>query len=96
MILNAPTSLAAQVKGLIAGLDTPDSADETIVRTFSLAEAKADEVVRILTETLQLDRDGSVRGIALKLDENSPAVQVTARVVADRRSNSLVITATSE
>jgi type II secretion system protein D len=96
VIVNAPTAQAAQVKGLIAGLDTPDSADETIVRTFALAEAKADEVVRILTETLQLDGNGAVRGIALKLDENSPAVQVNARVVADRRSNSLVITATAE
>ena len=47
------------------------------------------------TDTLQLDSRGETSGITIKLDEDAEAVEVNARIVADRRSNSLVVTATA-
>ncbi|MFO0895770.1 MAG: secretin N-terminal domain-containing protein [Phycisphaerales bacterium] len=97
LILNAPNTLFPQVKALVSRLDTPTDADETVIRTFALTGAKADEAVRILSTTLQLDATGRTRGITIRLEEGElPPVQVKARVVADKRSNSLVVTATPE
>ena len=81
---------------LIEQLDSPKAADETIIRTYALEGAQAEEAVRILTETLQLDSRGETRGITIKLDEDAEAVEVIAKVVADERSNSLIVTATAE
>ncbi|MBX3354181.1 MAG: hypothetical protein KF724_00605 [Phycisphaeraceae bacterium] len=97
IIVNAPEQLFEQVKALITRLDTPTDADESVIRTFALTGAKADEAVRILSQTLQLDAQGRPRGVTIRLDdEAAPPVEVRARIVADRRSNSLVVTATPE
>ena len=52
--------------------------------------------MRILTNALQLDTKGRTQGIAVRLEPGRPAVQVNARVIADTRSNSLIVTATPE
>ena len=93
IVLNAPSSQFEQVRALMDRLDSPSSADETTIRTFQLTNAKAEEAVRILTAALQLDPKGRTQGIAIKLDPAGPAVQVNARIVADKRSNALVVTA---
>jgi len=95
LILNVPKAQLAHVQSLIDRLDAPAASDETIIRTYQLDGATADEAKRMLTETLQLDAQGRTAGITIKLDESdSEAVEVQARIVADRRSNSLIITAT--
>jgi type II secretion system protein D len=99
IIINAPAQQFEQAKALIAQLDAPSASDETIIRTYALKGARADDAVRILTQTLQLDSRGQTpgKGITIKLDEAAPdsvAVEVKARIVADRRSNSIVVTAT--
>jgi len=97
VIINAPESQFAQVKALVDRLDAPVDADESVIRTFSLTGAKADEAVRILSQTLQLDPQGRTRGVTIKLDDDEgPPIEVRARIVADRRSNSIVVTATPE
>ena len=96
ILVSAPASQFVQVRALIERLDAPASAEETIIRTFALKSAKADEAVRVLTQSLQLDPKGRTQGIAVKIDPNAAAVQVNARIVADRRSNALVVTATAE
>ncbi|MHC4989962.1 MAG: secretin N-terminal domain-containing protein, partial [Planctomycetota bacterium] len=97
VIVSAPRAEFAQVQALIAELDAPSASDETIIRTYALEGAQAEEVVRILTDTLQLDERGETDGITIRLDDSdAPAVEVRAKVVADRRSNSLVVTATEE
>ncbi|UCD76487.1 MAG: hypothetical protein JSV91_06095 [Phycisphaerales bacterium] len=96
LIVNAPQKQYAQVMALIEQLDAPKASDETIIRTYALEGAQAEEAVRILTETLQLDSRGETRGITIKLDEEAEAVEVIAKVVADERSNSLIVTATAE
>lgn len=97
LILNAPQQLFGQVKALVTRLDTPTDADESVIRTFALTGAKADEAVRILSQTLQLDAQGRTRGVTIKLDDaDAVPVEVRARIVADRRSNSIVVTATPD
>jgi type II secretion system protein D len=99
VIINAPAEEFAQAQALVARLDTPPAADETIIRTYALKGARADEAVRILTQTLQLDARGRTpgKGISIKVEgSDAPPVEVKATVVADRRSNSLVVTATQE
>ncbi|MHC4416411.1 MAG: secretin N-terminal domain-containing protein [Planctomycetota bacterium] len=97
LIVNAPKREYAQARALIDRLDAPSASDETIIRTYALEGARADEAVRILGDTLQLDERGETAGITIKLEESdAPAVEVKAKIVADRRSNSLVVTATEE
>lgn len=97
IIINAPQQEFAQAKALIERLDAPSDADETIIRTYALTDAIADQAVKVLTQTLQLDARGQTpgKGITIKIDDvNAPSVEVKARIVADKRSNSLVVTAT--
>ncbi len=95
LIVNAPREEFAQAKALIDRLDAPSASDETIIRTYALEGARAADVVRILTETLQLDARGETTGITIRLDDaESEAVEVKAKIVADRRSNRLIVTAT--
>jgi type II secretory pathway component GspD/PulD (secretin) len=96
IVVNAPAAQLEQVKALIARLDGPTDAAETIIRTYALTSAKADDVARVLGQTLQLDARGRTSGISVKPDESSEPVQVVARIAADRRSNSLIVTATVE
>ncbi|NNM24460.1 MAG: hypothetical protein HKO59_00500, partial [Phycisphaerales bacterium] len=96
LIINAPGRQLAQVEALVAQLDTPGASDETIIKTYALDGARADEAVRILSETLQLSPTGETSGITIRLDDESPAVEVRAKIVADARSNSLIVTATAE
>ena len=93
IVLNAPATQFEQVRALMDRLDSPSSADETAIRTFQLTNAKAEEAVRILTQALQLDSKGRTQGVAIKVNPDAPAVQVNARIVADKRSNALVVTA---
>ncbi len=97
LIINSPKQQLPQVLSLVDRLDTPPASDETIIRTYTLQVARAEEVRRMLSDTLQLDAEGRTDGITIKLDElDSDGVEVKARIVADRRSNSLVITATEQ
>ncbi|MBL9149386.1 MAG: hypothetical protein JNM94_11895 [Phycisphaerae bacterium] len=96
LVVNAPPTQLEQVKALIARLDGPNAADETVIRTYSLKSAKADDVARLLAQTLQLDSKGRTQGIAVTVEDGATPVQVVARIAADRRSNALVVTATSE
>ena len=96
ILVNAPSSLYPDIKGLVARLDAPDDTAESVIRTFSLANADADEAARILQETLRLDEDGRTTGISITPVDGEEPVEVRATIVADRRSNSLVVTATPE
>ncbi len=97
LIINAPKLQFAQVRALIERLDAPSASDETIIRTYALEGARAEDAVRILSDTLQLDARGETSGITIRLeDDRGPAVEVRAKIVADRRSNSIIVTATEE
>jgi len=98
LIVNAPPTLFPQVMALIDRLDAKSLGDVTVIRTYALTGAQADEAVRILGQTLQLDARGQTQqGAVVRLDEDdAQPVNVKARVVADRRSNSLVVSATPE
>ncbi len=96
IILNAPRLQFAQARALIERLDSPRAADETIIRTYALKSAAADEVARLLGETLALDERGETAGITISPAEGGPSVEVKAKIVADRRSNSVLVTATEE
>jgi len=96
LVVNAPSGQLAQVRALVEKLDGPSDAAETVIRTYALKGAKAEDVARILGQTLQLDAKGRTQGIAVKIDDTSAPVQVTARIAADRRSNALIVTATLE
>ena len=96
LLVSAPGAQFEQVRALVERLDAPGSAEESVIRTFSLTNAKAEDAVRVLTGSLQLDAKGRTQGVAVKVDPDGPAVQVNARIVADRRSNALVVTATAE
>lgn len=97
LIVNAPREQFEQAMSLINLLDRPDKADETVIKTFSLSDARADQVVQILTQSLKLDAQGKTSGITIRLeDEGAQPVEVKATVVADRRSNSIIVTGTPE
>ncbi|MHC4809018.1 MAG: secretin N-terminal domain-containing protein [Planctomycetota bacterium] len=96
IIVTAPRAQVEAVASLVGRLDTRQAGDETIVRTFALAAADAQEAQEILSTALELDSRGRTEGTLVKLEADGDAVEVVARVVADRRSNSLVVTATPE
>ncbi len=96
IIVTAPRAQVEAVASLVGRLDTRQAGDETIVRTFALAAADAQQAQEILSAALELDSRGRTEGTLVKLEADGAAVEVVARVVADRRSNSLVVTATPE
>ena len=96
IVVNAPIPLMPQIRGLVEALDSMPPSDETVVRTYRLETARADEAVRLLSETLQLDGQGRAEGVSIRLEGAESPVEVRARIVADRRSNSLFVTATPE
>src|SRR6185436_11866310 len=68
---------------------------------YSLKDAIAEQAVKVLTQTLQLDATGRTpgKGITIRLDDhpgNAAPVEVKAKIVADKRSNSLIVTATEQ
>ncbi len=95
LIISAPRRQFAEARALVEQLDAPRASDETIIRSYALEGARAEEAVRILTSALRLDASGETEGITIKLDEETPAVEVKAKITADPRSNSLMVTATS-
>ena len=99
LLVNAPSSVMVQVKSLVAKLDSPNDTTESVIRTYTLETARAEDAVRILTDTLRLDPSGRTDGISILLEgspEGTASVEVRATIVADNRSNSLVVTATEE
>jgi type II secretion system protein D len=98
ILVNAPASLYPQIAALIKRLDAPDDTAESVIRTYNLQVADAGEATRILEETLRLDEDGRTTGISITMEEDPDAapIEVQATIVADRRSNSIVVTATKE
>jgi type II secretion system protein D len=97
LIVNAPKLEFVQVKALVEKLDGPPMRDETLIRTFVLATSNADDAMRILQQTLALDTEGRTTGAKVKVEgTDGAAVEVVARIVADDRSNSLVVAATQE
>ena len=97
LIVNAPRLEFVQVKALVEKLDGPPMRDETLIRTYMLATANADEAMGILQRTLALDQEGRTTGARVKVEgTEGEAVEVTARIVADERSNTLVVAATQE
>lgn len=96
ILVNAPAALLPEIQGLIARLDAPDDTDQSVIRTYRLMTADAAAAVTILQETLRLDDEGRTTGISITPKEGDEPVEVRATIVADRRSNSLVVTATPE
>ena len=97
VVISAPNDLYATALEMIETIDSPPPSERMTIRTYSLEGAQADEVVALLTNTLELDEDGEASGVAVNLEEiEGDAVQIDARVTADRRSNSLVVRATPE
>jgi len=97
ILVNAPSQIYPQIAALISRLDAPDDTTESVIRTYSLAVADASEATRILQETLRLDENGRTTGISIEMDGAEPGsapIEVQATIVADRRSNSIVVTAT--
>ncbi len=96
LLINAPAGLFPDIQGLVSRLDAPDDTTESVIRTYALAAADAVEAVDILQETLRLDDEGRTSGISIEVEGLDAPVEVRATIVADRRSNSLVVTATPE
>lgn len=97
LIVNAPKVEFAQVQALVEKLDGPPMRDETLIRTFVLETAEADQAMNVLQQALALDADGRTTGATVKVEGSTDdAVEVVARIVSDTRSNSLVVAATSE
>ena len=96
VLVNAPAAIYPSIQALVARLDAPDDTAESVIRTFTLATADATEAVRILQETLRLDETGRTNGISIDIEGQEVPIEVRATIVADRRSNSLVVTATAE
>ena len=97
ILVNAPSQIYPQIAALISRLDAPDDTTESVIRTYNLEVADASEATRILQETLRLDEDGRTTGISIEMEgaeAGSSPIEVQATIVADRRSNSIVVTAT--
>ena len=96
LVISAPKALMGEVQALVTQLDTRDAGVETVIQRYELESADVTNAVEILRETLDLDRDGETTGTLVRLDPDSEAVEVVARVTADPRSNSIVVSATPE
>jgi len=82
----------AKVKHLLAMLEQSGEG-ESIVRTFALENARSVEAVEVLRGTLDLDKRGKTSGMVLQDPTGGDPVAVSARIVADARSNALIVTA---
>ena len=94
--LGGTEAVLGQARELVTLLDQPEAADETVLRTFRLDEGRADEAVRLLTSSLGLDAQGRTTGTAVLPEGADEAVLVRARIVADQRTNAVVVNATAE
>ncbi|MCL4212062.1 MAG: hypothetical protein KJZ68_15525, partial [Phycisphaerales bacterium] len=97
LILNAPQQALAAAEEMVATLDSPPPSENMIIRIYALTGAQAAEAVRLLADTLDLNAQGETQGVAVKLDElEGESVVVQGKIIADRRSNSLIVRATPE
>ncbi|MEL7072631.1 MAG: secretin N-terminal domain-containing protein [Planctomycetota bacterium] len=94
--LGGTEAVLGQARELVALLDQPEAAEQTVLRTFRLDEGRADEAVRLLTSSLGLDAQGRTTGTAVLPEGADEAVLVRARIVADQRTNAVVVNATAE
>lgn len=97
LVLTAPNDVLADVLELIGMLDTPGQTDAVSLRTFTLSSGRAEEVTRTLRETLSLDdrRRGQSgeSGPRFTDPETNESFAVRATIAADRRSNTVLVTA---
>ncbi len=91
VIVSSPEETFAEVAALVDRLDEFPEAEAVTIRTFSLQTARADEVARTLTETLALN--GNAGDTTRFVDDAGEPIEVNARVTADERSNTLLVTA---
>ena len=96
LIVSGNASQHAEIKQLIDVLDTYAVGDRTVVKTFALTDARADNVVNVLSSALGLDHSGSTSGTVITPVDGGDPVEVRARIVADTRSNSLIVTGSPE
>ena len=94
--LGGTEAVLGQARELVTLLDQPEAAEQTVLRTFRLDEGRADEAVRLLTSSLGLDAQGRTTGTAVLPEGADEAVLVRARIVADQRTNAVVVNATAE
>lgn len=99
VIVSAPGELYPEVEALVQRLDTAPAGEIVELKRFTLANRRADEVATILRDTLGLDAQGRAtgrldQGEARKfLDPEGNAIDVRARITADTRSNTLLVSA---
>ncbi len=110
LIITAPEILQDEIASIIQELDQPIAGQKTnetqVLRIYTLANAKADTLADVL-QTSGVERSIDAVGDATSVDGSSPALPDTAviatpsaapaqpfTVVADERTNSLIVTAT--
>ncbi|MCH2138189.1 MAG: hypothetical protein MK074_03970 [Phycisphaerales bacterium] len=86
----------AEITALLEVLDTYAVGDRNVIRTFALTDARADNVVNVLAGALGLDQNGETSGTVITPEDGGDPVEVRARIVADNRSNSLIVTGSPE
>ncbi len=112
LVVSAPDVRFAEIEGVITMVDSPPAGVTRVVKTFSLQNARASEVVTALNQTFDLLRAGGPRGGADDTvtryiierqgdDPNDPnaiiePIEIEASVTANSRSNALIVTATAE
>ncbi|MGP1345990.1 MAG: secretin N-terminal domain-containing protein [Phycisphaerales bacterium] len=97
LVVAAPADVMPDVLDLIGRLDTPGQMDSVELKTFSLEGGRAEDVARTLRETLGLDERGNPRrgdgGARFTDPESGESFAVRATIAADRRSNTVLVTA---
>ncbi|MBL0926119.1 MAG: hypothetical protein IBJ11_00510 [Phycisphaerales bacterium] len=100
VIVSAPKAAIAQVQALLAQIDAPPAGVAVRLRSFGLKAGRADDVARTLREALELTDTATGRARAMQgnvrkfiAGDGGQPVQVRAQVTADRRSNTLLVSA---
>ncbi|MEM1423020.1 MAG: secretin N-terminal domain-containing protein, partial [Planctomycetota bacterium] len=87
VIVSAPNETMPQVTSLIDRLDEFPEGEAVAVRTFPLESARADEVAQTLRDALADDGDRRF------VDDDGTPIEVNASITAERRSNTVLVTA---
>lgn len=83
-----------EVENLLAQIDrAPESGPSLFQRTYQLSNAKAKDLVTVLQEALKARTGGTSPAQG---QDASPQATPTATVVADERTNTLIVTGTAE
>jgi len=107
LVVSAPQDRFSEIDAVLKMIDAPPAGSVKLIRTFALANARAQEVAQVLTEAFDLTRQparGRTRNFQEEVtrfllegqEQGADPIEIDARITANLRNNAVIAIATPE